>query len=44
MTGYIYSQEASLTTNKIDTFNSNVKGQDIVSEWILGVTGITSTF
>ena len=44
MTGFIYSHEASLTTNKINTFNINVKCQVIVSQWILGVTGVTSAF
>ena len=44
LTGYIYSHEASLTTNKISTFNINVKSEVIVSKRISGVTAVKSAF
>ena len=40
----LYSNEACLTMNEINTLNINVYGEDIISQWILGVTGVLSAF
>ena len=39
---YIYSHEASLPTNKINTFYVNLYGYGIISRWILGIADVSS--
>ena len=44
LTGYIYSNEACLNANEINTLNINVYGELIISISIVGETGVTSAF
>ena len=44
LSGYIYSNEACLTMNEINTFNFNAYGEASISQLIIGETGVTSLF